>query len=392
MTDLAINPYLTPIDWGTAPAATIQPTDPGTGAIPMRPPVHIVQGQGPQHGAELAQAQPPTAIQTTPPPTPGVSAPALDPDEEEFKLGLKNDMDAFTKNKYSVLKGEPQVKPQLIDPAQDERIKEIEELRKLLPGMSPAERRRFNTEFNATQNRIMREIREKNTAAQRAADKQQADELRSANYKFQDPKARKETADVISSYIGPLIQKYTTGVDIDEIDPKTGKPKQLDMNDPKVKNDLEYTYRTSPLSTLKPVELRDTVTNIAMLNPSISNDMALKYALAIGSPIELRPDRRDPNAPTPNQRKGKGGANYQVLGSDPNRNMWVLQVGPQQLRIDDATYQRLVQARLVGYSTARKIMEEQAKAAAQPSMFDRAAKPVRENVIKPAEEFIQRFR
>src|ERR1044072_6535232 len=102
--------------------------------------------------------------------------------------------------------------------------------------------------------------------------------------------------------------------------------------------------------------------------------MALQYPLAIGSSMELRPDRRDPNAPTPNQRNGKGGANYQVLGSDPVRNMWVLQVGPQQLRVDDATYQRLVQARIVGSKTARKILEEQAKPK-DPPIFNRAGQP-----------------
>src|ERR1044072_9445946 len=263
MADTAIdtesNPYLQPIDWGTGAIPMTQPVDPRTGPIPMTQPIHIVQGQGPQHGADIAQAQPapqppPRATQNAPPPTRGVIPPAAAPafdDEEEFKLSLKNDADAFAKNKYSVLKGEPMVRPLLIDPAQDERIREIEELRKLVPKATPKEQRALITQLNATQNRIMREIREKNTQAQREAEKRQADEPRRANYKSQDPKARQETANVISSYIGPLIQKYTTGVDADEIDPRTGKPRQLDMNEPKEKAVLAYTYKTSPLSTLK---------------------------------------------------------------------------------------------------------------------------------------------
>lgn len=411
MTDTAIdtgpNPYLQPMDWGTAPPM-VQPVDRGTGPIPMTPPVdnrappapmHLVQGQP---GINQLERPPPAAIQTTPPPTPGVSPGLPFDDEQEFNISLQNEADAIRKNKIDTLRGEPSFAPQLIDPTQDERLKEIEELRKLLPGMTPKERRQFNVEINATQNRIMREIREKNTAQTREADKLRADQLRSASAPFQDVEKREKTANVIASYIGPMIGKYTTGLDPNDVDPSTGKPKQFDMNNPAIKSALTYTYRTSPLSTLKPIELRDVVTNIAMANPNISNDAALRYTLAIGSPAEMRKEwmdpntgqmrQGDPNAPGPNGHRGKGAANYRVLGRDPNRDMVVVQVGPQQLRIDNPTYQRLVQARVMGYTTARKLMEEQAKAATEPTVFQRAAKPVQENIIKPAEEFIQRFR
>src|ERR1044072_1028730 len=159
MADTAIdtesNPYLQPVDWGTGAIPMTQPVDPRTGPIPMTQPIHIVQGQGPQHGADIAQAPPPP--QPPPPATPWITPPAAAPacdDEEEFKLSLKNDADAFAKNKYSVLKGEPMVRPQLIDPAQDERIREIEALRKLVPKATPKEQRALITQLNATQNRI----------------------------------------------------------------------------------------------------------------------------------------------------------------------------------------------------------------------------------------------
>lgn len=377
MADTAIdtgpNPYLQPIDWGTAPA-------PAPAPAPMAP----AQPQ-------LTQGQPPAAIQTTPPP----ATPEVKPfdDDQEFKTYLQNDADVFRKNKIDTLRGEPSFAPQTIDPMQDERIKEIQEMKKLLPQMTPKERRQFNAEINATEGRIMREIKDKNSGMQRESDKLRADQLRTANAPFQDVEKREKTANVISSYIGPMISKYTTGLDANNIDPQTGKPKQYDMNAPAVKSSLNYTYQTSPLSTLKPIELRDVVTNIAMANPSLSNDAALRYALAIGSPIELRKEwmdpqtgemrQGDPNAAGPNGGRGKGGANYKTLGRDPNRNMWVVQVGPQQLRIDDPTYQRLVQARVMGYDTARKLLAEQAKPA-EPTVFQRAAKPV--------EEMIQRFR
>src|ERR1044072_6405892 len=165
MADTAIdtesNPYLQPVDWGTGAIPMTQPVDPRTGPIPMTQPIHIVQGQGLQHGADIAQAQPapqppPAAHRTPPPPPRGVApppaAPAFD-EEEQFKLSLKNDADAFAKNKYSVLRGEPMVRPQLIDPAQDERIREIEELRKLVPKATPKEQRELITTRSAPQNR-----------------------------------------------------------------------------------------------------------------------------------------------------------------------------------------------------------------------------------------------
>jgi len=393
MTDVAIdteaNPYLQPMNWGEAPPAQapVQPAQP-------QAPLHLIQGQPGVNQLERPQA-PPQALQPTAPPlTPGVSqaAPAFD-DEQEFQTSLRNEADAFAKNKIDTLRGEPSFAPQLVDPKADERIREINELRKLIPKASPKEQRALITQLNATEGRIMREIKDKNSGMQREADKMRADQLRTANAPFQDPEKRQKTAEVVSTYIGPMIQKYTAGISTQDVDPATGKPRQYDMNNPAIKNSLTYTYQTSPLSTLKPIELRDAVTNIAMANPSLSNDMALRMALAVGSPAELRAEWMDPDtgemrkgnpdAPGRNGLRGKGATNYQVLGRDPNRNMWVLQVGPQQLRVDDPTYQRLVQARVVGYNTARKVMAEQAKPV-EPNVFQRAAKPV--------EELIQRFR
>ena len=396
--DVDNNPYLVPQDWGTTPQLAQAPLPqpaPVTTQTPSGGQITITQGAPPQ---------PAPAIQTGAPPTPGVSAPPALPfdDEQEFKIGLQNEASAFKNNKIDTLRGEPSYAPQLIDPQADERIKEINELRKLIPKASPKEQRQLITQLNATEGRIMREIKDKNTGLTSEANKLRADQLRSADAPFQDIEKRTKNASEISSIIAPMINRYTTGVDQNDVDPQTGKPRQFDMNNPAVKSSLNYTFQTSPLSTLKPVELRDVATNLALSNRNISNDMALRYVLAIGSPIELRKEwldpttgemrQGDPNAPGVNGQKGKGGTNYKVLGHDPNRNMWVVQVGPQQLRIDDPTYQRLVQARIVGYNTARKVMADQAKAAADPTVWQRAAKPVEQNIIKPAEEFIQRFR
>lgn len=348
--DTRINPYLEkgPIEWelpSDAPAA--QPNPPRSYA------------QGPQ-GDATPDAQPGALRPTAPPSvTPGVTPqPAFD-DENEFKTGLQLEADQYQRQLLSHKTGRPIQAPGMTRVEDHPNFPDLQEMANLIPQMPPKEQKAAQRTLTQLRSRYERETNAKNKTAQTQFTAQQRDELTRIDAPYEDVKKRGEMATILQGQLENYATKYQT--DAKSADPKTSQS-------------ADYTFKTSPLSTLRPEQARDAATTMAALNPHMQADAAMRYLLAFGSPVDIR-EKADTAGL--NGVKGKGGTNYKVLGRDARDNYLLQAADGNIVRVLPQSYREITQARVAGYTAAKQWlgdMTKQRAEAAKPGLVERTYK------------------
>lgn len=400
MADFALSTD-SPYDYST------DPTIPGNAPAP---PADVPDERAPPSGGRLFPSAPQQAINPTA--TPGVqqpqapqrpTAPTLPFNDDEEYNKYQQDTKVKAQVPISYLTGEPTFEPKLSDRKTDARLRELDDIQAQAAKLPRSEATRLMAQVNAARTRITRELDQADAAERKRVDQQRSEHLKSVDIHFTEPKVRDERAATIQPYIERLYKQYSVegAPDMTKIDPKTGMPGlPVDKNDPVAAWNRSYNLKATPLSTLGPVQLRDTVTSIALLNPRLSNDQAMAIAMAMGSPVEMRPEvikqktgSDNPHLPGYNRDAnggavfGKGATNFRVLGIDPYRKHVMVEMSDgTRIRIDPQSFDRLEQARVMGYSTARQLLlqrEQQRFDAKQPGPFER-------NVARPAIDFMNK--
>ena len=331
------------------------------------------------------------ALSPTAPPTPGVQpvqqgdqqqaptqpgqpSPEDLQDQTDFVNGQRYDVGKYN-NEVSHRTGMPIEVPEITPAEQDPRMVKLEEIRARIndpaTGLSPKEMNTAMAQWRRDRADVIRAIDADNRQKYIAARQKHIEELKGIDTPFADVVKRGQYVDYVDSkVIDPLRQYYGKGIIAHPTDPDHA---QLDPNSEKFRSN-QYTLKTSPLSTMEPMALRDVVTSIGMHNPQIqSADEAAQIALTIGSPVELRQNNEHFGHPFNGQR-GAGGSNYDVLGRDYHK-FWIVELpGGRVVRLSPSDYDSLSKARAQGYRAARQYFRDEATAraeAAKPDLIQR---------------------
>lgn len=321
--DTSSSPWVFPGQQGDSPPAA-PPGALNTGAPPVTPGVIPVQGQGQQQ-----PAQPP--------------APAFD-DEGQYRQAEQIEEDSYAKNLLDASGRRPLLGQLERHPEQDK----LDEAKELFGQITdPKQRRMFEPQIRQLQARIDRDLK----AQELRAKEQRRDQLHQIDAPRETVKARADTANVMSSEIDNIAAGITAN--------RTSR-------DPKTARQADYDTVTSPLSTMSKQKpdgtvsyepLRNVAASIATYNRLPSNDLAVQYALTMGSPVGT--DEKGQPLPGYNGVKGKGATNYKVLGRDARDNYLVEMPDQKVLRVDPYTFNQLRRARAAGYKAAQQWEKDQ---------------------------------
>jgi hypothetical protein len=342
-TTRAFNPYTEtgPIEWEL-------PTD-KPAAAPASP---------------VTPVQAPGALQTTPPPglTPEVKPQPEFDDESEYQASLKQEADLYKKNLLDADGRQPLLGG--LSPEQHPEWSKLQEAKQLFSQLTnPKEMKAFEPRIRALERKVQVDMQ----AQERRVRQQHTEELRRLDAPREDVKKRDETAGIMGQHIDSFAAEIANNKA--SRDPATARKADFDI----ATSPLTTMAKKKPDDTMDYTPLRNAVTSIATYNRNLPNEMAVKYALAIGSPVGT--DEKGQPVPGQNGIKGKGATSYKVLGQDARGN-YLLEFPDQKvLRVPSDTYYALGQARTAGYAQMKKWEQAQAEAA-KPGLIERTMKRI----------------
>ena len=308
----------------------------------------------------------PGALQTGAPPavTPGVTPqakPAFD-DDGQYQQAEQIEEDTYRNNVLDATGRKPllggitrETHPEYA------KLQEAMEIYKEIK--NPKEASYFQPRLRALERKIQTDI----GAQERKVRQERTDQLHQIDGPRETPKARAETAALMSTeidnFVAPLQQTAQSR--------NPAKARQADFD-----------IQTSPLTTMSKKgpdgtvsyePLRNAVTAIATYNGKVPNEMAVQYALTIGSPVGT--DEKGEPIVGRNGVKGKGVTNYKVLGQDARGNYLLEMPDTNVLRLDPLTFNNLRKARVAGYKNASD-WENKRKEADKPGLLTRTIQAV----------------
>jgi hypothetical protein len=306
-----------------------------------------VQWELPTQGDAQSDARP-GALQTGAPPsvTPGVNQqPAFD-DEGQWRQAEQIDEDTYAKNILDA-SGRKPLLGALTRESHPEytKLQEAQELYRQIT--NPKEAKYFEPRIRALERRIQVDMGNQ----ERKMRQERADQLRLIDAPRETAKARGETAAIMQTEIDTLAQNYLANRT--SRDPKTARQADFDV----VTSPLSTMSKKGPDGTVSYEPLRNAVTALSTYNSRVPNEMAVQYALTIGSPVGT--DEKGNPLPGLNGVKGKGATNYKVLGQDARGNYLLEMPDTNVLRLDPLTFNNLRKARVAGYVAAQKWEAEQ---------------------------------
>jgi hypothetical protein len=363
--------------WGLTPNT---PPPPATGQGPpaqvpvQTPPPPLVQSEAQRWGTEAmpGQTRPaPYALDTGAPPIPqqGPITQAHVDDAREWDINKQEEIDAFTKNKLSVL--DYKQLPDAFTAQQHPEWGKLQTSKEMLSQVTnPKEAKGLEPLVRRLETRIQHDVEQRNkqlTTTRR-------EQLARDDAPYQSVEARDKTAAAMTQHVGTTINDVIANVG---------------SNDPKTARQADYDLTVSPIMTMsrpkpgadtkaKPdatnrdyTPLRDAATNLAIHNRSLPDGAsAVRYAIKIATPGGGTDDNGKPVAGY-NGRLGMGAANYKVIGRDDLDNVLVQMDDGKRLRVSGDTYRNLLTARQQGAQRARQ-WEADYKKSQEPGLVRRA--------------------
>ncbi len=358
MADLAFTPGLPTEDVQLAqvpppvqaPVPVPVPTPAPAPPVPMQAPVPLGRSETSRWGLEPER---PGALSPTVPPTmAGPTAPAKPTwadadDEREAREAVQNERNVFDA-RDRVLSHLNNWEPI----ATEMRTDDLDRYNELVTNVWP----KLTKQEQAARRPALRALEGKIKDQQRAIAQRLKDQAVQADAKYENPEQRERTASVLAGHV-EAVAKETEQL------AATRNPETRRVND--------FAMKTSPLATMSRKSadgkrttyepLRDAATAIALLN-GISNEQAVLYALAIGSPVGFDDKTGDP-LPGLNGRKGAGATNYRPAGTDIRKNRVIELPGEKKLRVPVDVMKQFEAARLKGWKAAKQWKAEQEEAA-----------------------------
>jgi hypothetical protein len=297
------------------------------------------------------------------------SAPVPYNDYEEHESAKRQAQDIYDKNLLSHDDSNTPIKPAIRreDHPLAADLKRAGDIIESLPNVTKQDQARRKT-YEAQYNRMAARIDRDTKAAEDQAKKARQEELKALNSNYENVPARDKTAEVMKTHV----DNY-----------KTDLQNKVDAND----QQAAFSLRISPLTTMgterKDKEgnkvmdytpLRDASARIALLNKDISNEAAVKYAVAIGS-YAGGTDEKGNHVPGRNGRYGSGATNYTVLGKDESGMYKIKMADGRTLRVDKYTMDQFDNARIRGAQEAAAWEKEQ-REKARPTIGGRILRAV----------------
>lgn len=345
--------------WGLVPTAP-----PGNGQPTPATPPPLGQSEAQKWGTE-------PALDTGPPPVPQQGPVTQEPidDAREFDINKQSEIDAFSKNKLSVIDYKPL--PDAFPREQHPEWGKLQTSKEMLSQIAdPKEAKALEPMVRRMEMRINRDVEQRN----RQLTTTRREQLARDDAPYQSVEARDKTASAMAAHVGTAVNDTIAN---------------LGSNDPPTQRLADYNLTVSPLTTMsrpkpgtdpkaKPDAtnrdygpLRDAATSLATHNRSLPDgESAVRYAIKLGTPGGGTDDKGKP-IPGHNGRFGAGATNYKVIGRDDLDNVLVEMDDGKRLRVPGDTFRTLTTARQQGAQRARQ-WELDYKKSQEPGMLRRA--------------------
>jgi hypothetical protein len=314
----------------------------------------------------------PQAIKVGAPPVPAdrsaITQEHVD-DNHEWARANEDEINAYTKNKLSVLDYKPL--PDAFTAEQHPEYGKLQTSKEMLSQITnPKEAKALEPMVRRMEARINHDVEQRNkqlTTTRR-------EQLARDDAPYQSVEARDKTASAMATHVGTAVTNTTA---------------DLASNNPAAARQADYDLTVSPLMTMsrpKPGSdakakpdatnrdygpLRDAATALATHNRSLPDgEAAVRYAIKLGTPGGSIDDKGK-STPGYNGRHGMGATNYKVIGRDDLDNVLVEMDNKVRLRIPGDTYRNLLTARQQGAQRARQ-WELDYKKSQEPGLVRRA--------------------